>query len=311
MNTNKYSAEQNNEPIEQKEFSLDMIFKSFLRFWWVCLICAVLFAGVSVYRSYKSYSPRYSSSATFTVQTQTGSSFSAGLTSYSFSYNRSAAKQLSSTFPSIISSHILQDIVCNDMGLPYFPCALSASSVPDTNLFTITAEGSDPDLTYRTLKPVIKNYPVVSEYVLGNTELNILHEPVLPEEPSNHISYKGQVVKKALLGFAVGLLWVVFYAFKRNTLCSRYDVRRKLNQNCLGSLPEVIFKKHKNDIGRSVSITNSHVGSGYTESFRAFRNSLVNKLGDRKIILVTSTAPGEGKTSVSPRLSRRCTAACF
>lgn len=51
------------------------------------------------------------------------------------------------------------------------PAALSASSVSGTNMFTITAVGGDPQLTYDTLTSAIQNYPQVAEYVIGNTEL--------------------------------------------------------------------------------------------------------------------------------------------
>lgn len=285
-------------------FSPDSLIKSWRKFWWVCVVLALLFAAFAVYRSYSTYSPRYESSVTFTVQTQSsGSTVEAGFSSYSFTYNRSVASQLAATFPSIIRSNILQDVVCNDLNLTVFPCTLRAVSITGSNLFTITAAGEEPEMTYKVLQSVIKNYPAVSEYVIGNTKLAILSEPVLPTEPSNTVNYPRQAVKYAVIGIALGLAWVVFYSLRRNTICSADDIREKLNQQPLGALPEVVFKKHKKAIDRTVSITNTLVGSGYLEAFRSFRNTVLNKLGDKKVILVTGTAPGEGKTSVSANLA--------
>ena len=65
------------------------------------------------------------------------------------------------------------------------PVNLSASSVKGTNMFTISAEGSDPNLTYEILQSVIKNYPAVADYVIGNTDLVILSYPEVPIEPYN------------------------------------------------------------------------------------------------------------------------------
>ena len=238
------------------------------------------------------------------MQTQiSGASLEAGLSSYSFSYNLAVASQLASTFPSIIRSNILQDIVCNDLNLSTFPCTLSAVSISGSNLFTITARGRNPQTTYDVLLSVIKNYPAVSEYVIGNTKLVILSEPILPTEPYNKVNYPVQALKYAALGIAIGLAWIVFYSMHRKTICSADDIREKLNQQALGALPEVVFKKHKKEIDRTISVNNSMVGSSYLEAFRSFRNTVLNKLGSNKVILVTGTAPGEGKTSVSANLA--------
>lgn len=287
-----------------QNLTLDTFLKNFGKFWWLCVLLALLLAGLSVYRTYTGFVPSYQSSATFTVQTKgNASSANGGLSYYTFSYNRSLANQLAETFPSLLQSQILQDTICNELNMEYLPCSLSSSSVAGSNLFTITATGRDPEMTYTVLNSVIRNYPSVSEYVIGNIQLQILTKPVVADAPYNSVSYSRQALKNAVIGFLIGLAWVVFYSMKRNTICSSDDVRKKLNQKFLGSLPEVVFKKHKKKIDRTVSITNNLVGTPYLESFRALRNTVINKLGNKKVILVTGTAPGEGKTSVSANLA--------
>lgn len=307
MNSTNSVNEQNKTSAEEQELieiQFQEIVRGFMKFWWLCLILAVIGAGVMFYKSYIRFTPTYQSSVTFTVQTQELGSSSMGITSYSFSYNRATTNQLSSTFPNIIKSNILQDVICNDLGLSYFPCTLSASSVSGTNMFTITATGNDAEMTYTILQSVIKNYPAVAEYVIGNTMLNILNEPEIPTVPSNQFAYRSQVLKGALLGFALGLAWVLLYAMLRQTVRSREDVRRKLNQHCIGVLPEVTFRKYNTKINRSISLTNPLIGEGYLEAFRALRNSLLNTLDENtKVILVTSAAPGEGKTSTATNLA--------
>lgn len=304
--TNRVSEEKNRSASAKEQYApidLSGVVSAFLKFWWLCAILAVLGAGIMFFKSYVLFTPVYQSSVTFTVQTQHIGAGNMGITSYSFSYNRATATQLSSTFPNIIKSNILQDVICNELDLAYFPCKLTASSVSGTNMFTITAEGSDPQVTYDVLQSVIKNYPTVAQYVIGDTNLDILTEPVLPTSPSNQFAYRSQAVKGALAGFALGLVWVVVYALLRQTICSRSDIRTKLNQHCLGVLPEVTFKKYNKEINRSIILTNPMIGDNYLESFRALRNSLLNSAESNKVIMVTSTAPGEGKTSVAANLA--------
>lgn len=285
------------------EFRMEDIWQGFLKYWWVCIILMLLGAGVMFFRSYVRFTPSYECSATFTVQTQQVGAAGDSITSYAFTYNRSAATQLASTFPSIIKSNILQDIIRNDLELSYVPATLTASSVSGTNMFTITAKGKDPDLTYQTLLAAIRNYPAVAEYVIGNTNLYMLSEPIRPDEPVNKMAYRRQTALGGIVGLGLGFAWIAVYALCRSTIRTRNDIRRKLNQHSLGVLPQVTFKKHKQEIDRSVLLTNPLLGDGYMESFRAIRNALVNENNKHRIIMLTSTAPGEGKSTTSVNLA--------
>ena len=170
-------------------------------------------------------------------------------------------------------------------------------------MFTVTSTGSEPQITYDVLQSVIKNYPVVAEYVIGNIDLHILTQPEIPTAPYNTFDSRTYIIKGAAIGLALGVLWILFYATMRQTVRSRKDIRLKLNQRCLAALPEVTFKKYKQEINREIIVTNSMISDGYLESFRDCRNSVLSALGDNKVILVTSTAPAEGKTSVAVNLA--------
>lgn len=307
MNSTNHAAGPRNSSDQSREevpaLDLNRFIAAFFKFWWLCAISAVICAGVMFVRSYIGFVPQYQSAVTFTVQTPQIGSNSMGITSYSFSYNRATASQLAASFPNIIKSNILQDVICNDLDLPYFPCTLTSSSVSGTNMFTITATGWEPQITYDVLQSVIRNYPAVSQYVLGNTKLDILTEPVVPTTPSNQFAYRSQTAKGAVLGFALGLVWVILYAMMRQTIRNREDIRTLLNQNCIGVLPEVFFKKYNKEIDRSITLTNPKIGEGYLEAFRALRNSILDTDSKHQIIMVTSVAAGEGKTSVAANLA--------
>lgn len=288
---------------ERISIDLSMIIRGFVKFWWLSLILMLLFGGAMFAKDRLSYTPMYETSVTFSVRTQEPGSAGIGLSSYSFSYARATANQLSSTFPAIIESRILQDIIISDMELEYFPATLSASVVKGTNMFTITAKGKDPQLIYDVLLSVIENYPAVAQYVIGNTELVILNPPEVPSVPYNSFSYRSSVIKGALAGLALSVLWMIFYSISRDTIRNRREIRKKLNRHCVGTLPTVSFKKYKTEKDLSVLLTNTRVSDSYREAFRALRNSIISSKDVGKVIMLTSTAPGEGKTTVSVNLA--------
>ncbi len=303
LNAPKKEMKQNEENTKI-ELYLSDLWKGLLKFWWVCVGLAVIFSGIMLLRSYISFSPRYTVSATFTVQTQDIGAHGNAISSYSFYYNRSTADQLSDTFPYILESNLLQEAICEDLKVSYIPASISATGVAGTNMFTMSAVGSDPQKTYDVLISAIKNYPTVAEYVIGSTKLTMISEPVLPESPSNSRSLFSSMVFGAAFGVLVGIAWIILYAVIRNTIRTKQDIRQKLNQHCLGIIPDVIFKKHNKEINRALLLSNPIVGDGFQEAVRMMRNAVVQTAEDDvKVIMVSSTAPEEGKTTVAANLA--------
>lgn len=293
-----------NEDGARVELYISDLWRGFLKFWWLCLALAVVFAAVVFVEGYLNFKPVYSVSATFTVQTQDVNANGDAVSSYAFYYNRTTAAQLSESFPFILESNLLQQTICEDLGVKRMPATISASSVTDTNMFTMTAVGSDPQDTYDTLISAIENYPAVAEYVIGSTKLNMITEPVLPETPLNKRDYVEKTFFAAAFGLLLGAMWIVVYAIFRNTIRTKHDIKEKLNRRCLGVLPSVVFKKHNKEIDRSLLITNQQVGEGFQESVRALRNLVVQVTeGKYKVITVSSAAPNEGKTTVTCNLA--------
>ena len=291
-----------NDNEKMKLYAGDFL-KSFKKFWWIILVFVVLFGGFGAARQYFSYSPTYKATATFTVNTQKATSVG-GVSSYSFYYDSATASQLADTFPYILSSNLLQDAVCEELGVLSMPARLSASAVAGSNMFTMTATGKDPQATYDVLIAAMNNYPSVAKYVVGNIKFVPIKTPQVPTAPSNSRFNKPGIRKWCVVGLALGLLWIALFAVMRRTIRNKDDVKRELNSQFLGALPRVVFKKHKMKIDESVLITNEKAGSAFAESVRAFRNVFLNSIReDDKVIMVTSTSPSEGKTTVACNLA--------
>ena len=269
------------------------------KLWWLCVILAVLIGGFRYVNDYRSYVPMYRSSATFTVTSQNAQATISGISSYSFYYDASTTSQLTETFPYILQCNILQDAIINDLDLTYMPASLNASMVPGANLFTLTASGRDPQLTYDVLISAIENYPEAAKYVVGNIKFDMIETPVVASAPYNKTNYTTNAIEGAVIGIAVGICIILLYALMRRTIRTADDIKRELNLNSLGSIPAVKFRKFVQPGDRNVLFTNERVSSGFLESFRVIRNVFINQSADKKVFMVTSTAPGEGKTTTT------------
>lgn len=306
MSQTDTNSNENKSYVNERKFTVypsDFV-KGIKKLWWMCILLAALFGGGMFFNSYRSYSPSYTVSATFTVSTQNSSASIGGISVYSFYYDSTTAAQLASTFPYLLNSNLLGDMICEDMGITSIPVKMNASAVQGSNMFTLSVTGKDPQLTYDILQSVIKNYPSVARYVVGNIKLTMITTPTVPTKPSNSTDYITDGIKGAVAGIAAGFMLIVIYALSRKTIRTKNDVKNELNCEYIGTIPQVRFKKHKIQTDRSVLFTNDKAGPGFLESVRVLRNTFTNALDSKdKIIMVTSTAPGEGKTTVLTNLA--------
>jgi len=283
---------------------LNDIIKALQRFWWVCVAAAVLFGSYSAINQKIKYVPEYQSDVTLTVNTQNSLSAVSGVSVYSFYYDSTTASLLSTTFPYILNCNLLQEAVCEDLGVPALPARVSASAVPGTNMFTLTAKGRDPQVTYDVLVSALENYPSVAKYVVGHITFEILKQPMVATSPSNSVNYFNEAAKGAIIGVFFGLLFIFVYILQRKTVKTKTDIKNQLNLDSIAVIPQVTFKKRAMPGDKSLLFTNPDIGSGFPESFRVLRNVFVSSLNENeKIIMTTSSVPGEGKTTIATNLA--------
>lgn len=109
---------------------------------------ALVLGAALGWRAYRSYTPMYQAEASFTVMV-TNPLYSS--VNY---YNAAAAQQMEKTFPYILTSGVLSDLVKERLGAEVLP-AVTASVLPNTNIFTLTVTSRDPQLAYDTLNAFI------------------------------------------------------------------------------------------------------------------------------------------------------------
>ena len=279
--------------------------KGLKKFWWLCLILAVLGGAGFYIKTVKNYVPMYKAEASFTVTLTQSSEKAEENSTYNFYYNSSTASQMAKTFPYILQSDMLTGIVREQLGVSSLNGSISASAVENSNLFTIQVESSSPEDALSILQSVIDNYPSISKYVIGDSVFNMIQPASLPENPYNTPNYKKQAAKGALAGLFTGLALILIYACSRTTIRKPEDCKNKLNIESLGEIPVVHFRQRKRNRDRSLSIYNDGVGSSFREAMRTLSVRVMKKMSEKgaSVLMVTSTVPGEGKSVIALNLA--------
>ena len=268
------------------------------RLWPLVLGLTVLGGGLLFARCKLTYVPLYRSEAMFSVSVNY--SGTTDLTSYSYYYDMEAAELVTETFPYLLQSEVMLELIRQELGTPVINGSIVSQSVAETNLFTLTVTSPDSQAAYDILRAVMTVYPRVSRQVIGDTQLVITREPLVPAEPCNTMSWKRDTALGAALGLMLGMAILVLLAFTRRTALTVEDVKRTVNLSCLAQVPEVEQKERKSGGGNSLLVTRQSADSPFTESLRLLRLKLRRLTGEEdKVLLFTSSVPGEGKSSLA------------
>jgi capsular exopolysaccharide synthesis family protein len=128
----------------------------------------------------------------------------------------------------------------------------------------------------------------------------VLNKATVPSSP-----YKPNKKLMLAIGILLGLMLGLGLAFLLehfdNTFKSSEEVEKKLNVPVIGMLPNISEKEEASPALQFVE----QPKSAFSESIRTLRTGVLLSLpdNDHKAILVTSTVPGEGKTTIAMNLA--------
>lgn len=303
MNVNKVE----NKPQEAEVSTMQILkrfFESFKKLWWISAVCCVVFSVVSYVYFSSTFVPMYRSEVKFTIMPLVSGDASNGASVYSFNYNETLAEQMANTFPHVIGSGIMNDIVINDLQRP-FGGSVSAVAVANTNIFEVSVTSTSAQDAYDIINSVMENYPKVAEYIVGDTRMNVIEgsEPVLATKPYNSGSYIKNVIVFAFLGIAVGFVVAFLDMYFRKVIINREDIESTFNGKCICEIPEV--RKKRGSSVDSILEANSN-STGFSEAVKVLKQRVRHSLtvNGTKVVGVTSSTVGEGKTTVAYNLAR-------
>jgi len=268
---------------------------AFMQMWILLVILGLLMGGLSWYRAKRSFVPMYVTKAIFTVDAGYTPEDIFGTGAY---YDQYAAQQLASAFPRLLSTDMMRDLVIQELDKGYINGYAEAVAVADSNMLVLVVRGNNARDAYDYLCAIIKCYPQVAIFMVDNPQVKIVTSPTLPTEPYNSFQGGAALAKGVGAGVLVSLLIILLAAMLSKTIQTTDELKKAVNIPILVALPKVEVKKRRS--GTNTLIT-AESDPNLTESMRGLRMKLKKLLRDseKKVILVTSTLAGEGKTTIA------------
>lgn len=291
---------------QQQNIDIKRIITNSLRIlrhsFWMVLVAALLGAGLMGFRAWRSYSPRYEARAVLSVRVDSGKINSLN---YSSSYiDAVAAKQIISTFPSIIETDAMRESIMKKLGTGSINGSIVPRVVADSNLFTVTVTSGNPQDAYDVLWAVLDCYPDVAAPVIGMTKLELIEEPMLPTAPINRRNIVTPAAKGGAVAALAVLIMLCLLAQLQHFVESVEDMKKITGLPCLASVPHIDVKRRtKNNPGRT--LLGENAPAPFQETFRILRTRILRQMKDGKPhrLMITSTSPSEGKSTIAANLA--------
>lgn len=269
------------------------------RLWPLVLALIVLCAALKCFLAWRSYRPMYKAEAAFSVSVDV--SGTTDILSYNYYYDNAAAKQAADTFPYLLSTDAMTELIKQELGTDAVNGTISASSVADTNFFILTVTSPSAKDAYDILNAVMDVYPQISRRVIGETQLVVSREPAQPTAPYNSLSFRRPAATGAVIGALISLFILLLASLLRRTVRSSSDVRALVNLQCLAKVPELPRKRRGKDKSAGLVITRQSSDSPLNEAMRLLKLKLGRELSPSgaKVVMFTSTLPAEGKSTLA------------
>ncbi|PRB56787.1 polysaccharide biosynthesis tyrosine autokinase [Microbacterium sp. MYb45] len=215
------------------------------------------------------------------------------------------AKQAVETYRSLITSSLVIDPVTEDLGLTAAPTGISASAPLNSAIITITVDNRNPGQAARIANAVAESFATVVTGTLEKRDqaaafsirivtLEPAQVPTSPVAPNLSLS----LIIGSLLGLAVG----VGVALLRATLDRRVrvaaDVEAAVPVPVLGQIPL------DPDTGEHPLAMSTAPHGLRAEAYRSLRTNVRFFFsGNQGVFVVTSSGPGEGKSTTAANLA--------
>ncbi|MGN1344864.1 MAG: polysaccharide biosynthesis tyrosine autokinase [Traorella sp.] len=269
----------------------DRIYKAIKKLWKICLAFILLFAFLNVVKSLFTYHPTYTSTMSVIVSEQ----------GKNILVTSDDANETNLAFQKALTSNSMYKIIQSDLNMSYVPATLSITLVNNTNFMNISATSSNPEDAYRVIQSVASNYAQLTT-LMNDAKMIIIEDAQLPTSPNSRLNYFQLLIKGALMGVGLSLVIVLGYALSRRTIIKEEHIKDKLHLKSFGCIPNIKNKKRSYMQEKQLLVDNVRIPWSYKESYRSIALKL-ERITNMKVLMVTSTLPNEGKSTVSSNIA--------
>lgn len=244
------------------------------------------------------YPPKYTASMTYSVNSRTTSSVTAG--------NLTSTREVAAVLTELLSTDIITDgIQKYDSRLADFDGVITAKQVGESNFIVVTATASTPEAAFLSLDALVAVFPTVADYISTRNVLNIIRNPAVSSVPSNKLNTTQLSRTAAVLGALIMAIVLCYLSIRSETIQTRTGARQLLDASIIASIcheqKNRTLKTFLQRSSKQVHVFSPTTSFAYTEQISAICSQLEHEAAarDRKVFMITGVGESEGKSTVA------------
>lgn len=286
-----------------EEIDLVELLKMFWRKKILIILITILFIGIGYIYTTRFITPMYTSTTTLVLASNNEKNKS---NTTSTAAEVAVNTKLVSTYSELIKSQkVLREVVA-DTGIniteEQLKKEISIESVSSTSLINISVEDKIPENSSKIANEIANVFTKKVAEIYNINNVQIVNQAEIPQGPSN-INHKKDIVIFGLVGLLVSITYIIIANMLDTTIKSSEELDDIFGLPILASIPMYGKKSQKgND---KELIVDKDPKSPISEVFRTLRANIqfMNTKKKSKVVLVTSTIEGEGKSWVAANLA--------
>ncbi len=254
---------------------------------WLVVLALVIGAGTANLVLQFRQPQTYTSSATYAVMSKSGTATTLS--------NMSAANEAATMMSEIIKSEVMANRLTNELGDEVG--TLSAQVVGETNILLISATADTAEAAFRMMLMAKDSFGEYFSKVDSSAVLQLVSDARIPLSPNGQRSATKYIFLGAMAGGLIMVAVLLLFHIKADTVQTRRGARRQLDAQVLVALP------HEK---REPLLSSGGTSFYFRENLYRLRSKIETAApaGDEAVvILVTSVAANEGKSTVAANLA--------
>ena len=279
------------------------IFSLLLKRAWLLILAAILFGGASYYISSNWITPQYESTVAFYVNNNALSTDNRISSSDLW-----VSQNLVDTYMVILDTGETLRAVIREAGVELTQEQLQhmirAKMVEETELFTVTVTGQDPETTYLLAQTIGKVLPERIGTIMSGTSAKVADDAQMPERPS-----EPSPVRDTVSGALFGVVFCASILLLQTLLTVRIrkegDISRVTDLPILAKVPLMTPKRKSKAVPQGATIATS-MSEGAAEGMQLLSLKLPFCFADEDgchVLGVSSAMAGEGKSTSAVNLA--------
>ncbi|MBR5683126.1 MAG: polysaccharide biosynthesis tyrosine autokinase [Ruminococcus sp.] len=179
---------------------------------------------------------------------------------------------------------------------------MTITSSTDTNALKVTATTQNAELSAAVCNTLAKVAPGYIRKAVGAGSINTINSAKIYRTPVSP-DVRRYTILGALIGAVLVVTFIIAAYYIDNTIKGTALLSAAYNKPIIGSVQE--FELEKKRKGRYLMLTDKKVPFSVVESYKSIRANLSFTLStcDKKVFTVSSTSPGEGKSTTAANIA--------